>query len=135
MEREEYCPDCGLVLSETGECSNCDFGTRKKSSGKDKDPYSSGKSKSRHRRPNDEPPKSAYVVKPIKGKCSSCGSKNLRFFDDGSGRCTNCGKEFSFGGESSRIQEKEYYCQHCRKPLEFVEEYERWYCYSCNEYA
>jgi predicted RNA-binding Zn-ribbon protein involved in translation (DUF1610 family) len=97
-------------------------------------PVSTAK-KPRRKKPKFEPPESAYVVKPVKGKCSSCNSRNLRFFDDGSGRCTNCGKEFSWGGGSSRIQKKEYFCQRCRKPLEYIEEYKQWYCYNCNEYA
>ena len=89
----------------------------------------------KRKRPKFEPPKDAYVVKPVKGKCTWCGSRNLRYFDDGSGRCANCGKEFNFGGDSSRILKKEYLCQHCRKPLEFIEQYQRWYCYNCGEYA
>jgi predicted RNA-binding Zn-ribbon protein involved in translation (DUF1610 family) len=91
--------------------------------------------KGKRKRPKYEPPKKADVVKPVKGRCTSCGSRNLRFFDDGSGRCADCGRGFSFGGDSSRIQKKEYHCKRCREPLEFIEEYDRWYCYSCNEYA
>jgi predicted RNA-binding Zn-ribbon protein involved in translation (DUF1610 family) len=89
----------------------------------------------KRKRPKYEPPKDAHVVKPVKGRCSSCGSRNLRFFDDGSGRCADCGKGFSFGGDSSRILKKEYHCKRCKEPLDFIDEYDRWYCYSCNEYA
>jgi len=26
-------------------------------------------------------------------------------------------------------------CPHCNNPLTFIPEYDRWYCYSCREYA
>lgn len=87
------------------------------------------------KRPTHRPPAHSKVVKHIKGRCSRCQSRNLRFFDDGSGRCADCGKEFKSSRGASRIQKKEYLCEHCREPLEFVKEYDRWYCYKCNEYA
>ncbi len=87
------------------------------------------------KRPTHKPPAHSKAVKRIKGRCSWCQSRNLRFFDDGSGRCADCGKEFKSGSGASRIQKKEYLCERCREPLEFVKEYNRWYCYKCNEYA
>jgi hypothetical protein len=26
-------------------------------------------------------------------------------------------------------------CAHCNKPLEYIEQYNRYYCYDCKEYA
>lgn len=34
------------------------------------------------------------VEKPTEGKCSECGSEDLIFHDDGSGRCPDCGRVF-----------------------------------------
>jgi predicted RNA-binding Zn-ribbon protein involved in translation (DUF1610 family) len=87
------------------------------------------------KRPKHKTPTSAYTKKHVKGKCSWCNSRNIRYFEDGSGRCSNCGKEFNWSGGPSRIQKKEYLCQRCKEPLEYIEEYDSWYCYSCNEYA
>ncbi len=96
---------------------------------------SHGVSKKHKKIPKHKIPTSAYAKKQIKGVCSWCKSRNIRYFDDGSGRCSNCGKEFHWGGGPSRIQKKEYLCQRCKEPLEYIEEYDSWYCYSCKEYA
>lgn len=124
----EECPECGSRMGITGTCPNCGF--RSKSRKRDK-----GDSDKRERiKSKREPPKDAHVVKPRKGICSSCGSKDLRFFDDGSGSCPNCGHEFTWDTSGPRIQQEEYYCDRCREPLEYIDEYERWYCYNCEEY-
>jgi len=36
------------------------------------------------------------VEKPTEGICAKCGSTNLSFFDDGTGRCNNCGRIFNW---------------------------------------
>ncbi len=36
------------------------------------------------------------VEKPTEGICGACGSENLEFFDDGSGRCTDCDRAFQW---------------------------------------
>lgn len=131
MKRRDSCPDCGEKLSKTGNCPSCGYPVKSKP--KDKSNYETISSK--QKKPKFRPPESAYVVKPVKGKCTYCKSQHIRYFDDGSGRCSNCGKEFTWGGGSTRIHKKEYFCQRCRKPLEYIEEYKEWYCYNCNEYA
>jgi|GEM_PF-2984161 len=39
------------------------------------------------------------VEKPTEGKCSVCGSENLIFNEDGSGRCQDCGRVFRWASE------------------------------------
>jgi|GEM_PF-2633315 len=36
------------------------------------------------------------IYKPTRGKCSRCSSGNLVFYDDGNGKCANCGYEFTW---------------------------------------
>ncbi len=40
------------------------------------------------------PPLQHSRPKPTSGKCSVCGSRNLTFSDDGTGRCLDCGRTF-----------------------------------------
>lgn len=32
-------------------------------------------------------------------------------------------------------EENVFYCKECGKPLTYIEQYKRWYCYSCEKYA
>lgn len=120
---KKNCPECGTRLSASGRCPDCGYRGKKTRVV----PKSKPKGK-------PKPPKDARVVKPRKGVCSSCGSRNIRFFDDGTGRCTNCGREFHWDGGTSRMQKEEYLCKRCGEPLEYIEEYKRWYCNKCKEY-
>lgn len=124
---DDFCPECGTRFAITGKCPECGYraGSDVPGSGTE---YRPEKKKRR------KPPKDAQVVKPVKGICSKCSSKVLRFYDDGSGRCTSCGREFRWDGGPSRILEEEYFCKRCSERLEYIEEYERWYCYECDEY-
>ncbi|GEM_PF-4098355 len=42
----------------------------------------------------ENPPEKSEKKKPTKGKCKECGSTNLEFYDDGSGKCLDCGRTF-----------------------------------------
>ncbi len=44
------------------------------------------------------------VDKPSEGKCSECGSENLQFFDDGSGKCPDCGRTFTWASQPQQTQ-------------------------------
>ncbi len=124
----DYCPACGTRLSITGSCPYCNYhGGPRVYAGMGRE-YTS-KNKKRYK-----PPGNAQIVKPMKGICSKCGSKNLRFFDDGTGRCPNCRHDFRWNGETSRLQDEKYYCNHCGELLEFIDEYESWYCHRCDKY-
>ncbi len=39
------------------------------------------------------------VEKPTGGICSRCDSESLEFYDDGSGRCVNCGRTFRWASQ------------------------------------
>lgn len=39
------------------------------------------------------------------------------------------------GYQLHEVAEKTYPCANCGKELKFIEQYQRWYCYSCNKYA
>jgi predicted RNA-binding Zn-ribbon protein involved in translation (DUF1610 family) len=123
---EEYCPDCGTRLGMTGLCPKCGYRSGPGPGYTPKD--------SRTGRKKQKPPEGATAVKPKKGVCSKCDSKNLRFYDDGSGRCSDCGREFRWDGGASRLQKDEYECPKCNELLEWIEQYERWYCNNCEEY-
>jgi DNA-directed RNA polymerase subunit RPC12/RpoP len=125
---EEYCPDCGTRLGITGSCPNCGYRIRSHRRG-DADSAIPPR-----RTPQYEPPSDAAVVKPRKGICSKCNSRSLRFYDDGSGRCSDCGRQFRWDGGVSRVQDEEYQCKSCGEFLEYVDDYESWYCYQCEEY-
>jgi predicted RNA-binding Zn-ribbon protein involved in translation (DUF1610 family) len=127
---DDYCPECGTRLGMTGLCPNCGYRagpgiTHKKVS-------RTGQKKTKSKK--HKPPKGARPVKPKKGVCSKCDSKNLRFYDDGSGRCSDCGREFEWDAGASRLQQDEYECPKCGDMLEWIEQYQRWYCHSCGEY-
>ncbi|MGM0405963.1 MAG: hypothetical protein ACQEQM_07475 [Thermoplasmatota archaeon] len=47
------------------------------------------------------------VNKPSEGICSRCNSENLEFYDDGSGRCMNCGRTFKWASEEKIAQQTE----------------------------
>jgi len=47
------------------------------------------------------------VEKPTEGKCSECGSENLIFHDDGTGRCPDCGRVFRWSQEPQGTQKPE----------------------------
>jgi len=49
------------------------------------------------------------VEKPTEGICSQCKSESLDFFDDGSGRCMNCGRTFRWASEEELNQETTHY--------------------------
>lgn len=54
------------------------------------------------------------VNKPSEGICSRCNSENLEFYDDGSGRCMNCGRTFRWASKeeiAQQIEEEEDYPQ------------------------
>jgi hypothetical protein len=103
------------------------------------------------------------VKKPKKGKCKDCGSKNLQFYDDGTGRCPNCGRTFQWSGSTGKRpsryekdhdrgrrghrqsdhyspqyadqdQEQEFYCPECGLPMRYISEYQQYYCDYCKEY-
>lgn len=44
------------------------------------------------------------VEKPNEGICSKCGAESLEFYDDGSGRCVNCGRTFHWASEEELKQ-------------------------------
>ncbi len=51
------------------------------------------------------------VEKPTEGLCSRCDSESLEFYDDGSGRCLNCGRNFRWAdkgeiSQESKVQER-----------------------------
>lgn len=125
---EDYCPECGTRLAVTGVCPNCGYRAGPGRAYKAPDDVKHKKGK------KHKPPKGARSVKPKKGICSKCNSKKLRFYDDGSGRCSDCGREFRWDGGASRVQEDEYECPKCGELLEWIEDYQRWYCYKCEKY-
>ncbi len=42
--------------------------------------------------------------KPEKGKCAKCGSENIIFYDDGFGRCLDCGRTFQWKDQEQEPQ-------------------------------
>jgi len=46
------------------------------------------------------------VEKPTEGLCSRCDSESLEFYDDGSGRCLNCGRTFRWASEDEVSQDR-----------------------------
>jgi hypothetical protein len=81
--------------------------------------------------------------KPTRGKCSSCGSLDLRFYDDGSGHCPDCNRRFFWDKEAERRFKEhpidrggrgEYFCKYCDNPLKYIRMYEKWYCDYCRRY-
>lgn len=46
------------------------------------------------------------VEKPEEGICSRCDSENLEFYDDGSGRCLDCGRAFRWASKEELSQQK-----------------------------
>ncbi|MFO8110345.1 MAG: hypothetical protein R6U17_07500 [Thermoplasmata archaeon] len=46
------------------------------------------------------------VRKPSEGICGACGSEELEFFDDGSGRCTECQRTFKWKDNPKYTEKK-----------------------------
>jgi len=46
------------------------------------------------------------VLKPSKGRCSQCKNDHLRFHDDGSGDCPDCGRKFTWDKNRARKPEQ-----------------------------
>lgn len=46
----------------------------------------------------EEERKRRGVARPAHGRCGACGSDHLTFYEDGWGRCTDCGGEFRWRG-------------------------------------
>ncbi len=46
------------------------------------------------------------VEKPQEGKCAKCGSENVKFYDDGFGRCLDCGRTFQWMEEDEKQQQQ-----------------------------
>lgn len=135
-EEVKYCDSCGTRLSRDDFCPRC--GTRREAHTRKfvsydqpySEPYGSPYDQP-YEHPYSEPPESQdypyereekggffgrrrkparepVAKKPRKGKCKDCGSKNLQFYDDGTGRCPNCGRTFQWHDKGPRGGRPDY---------------------------
>jgi len=131
------CPECGHKSRGTKFCPECGASLPKPGGRKKERPPPERK---RERPPERE--KRSNV--PSKGKCSKCSGTRLQFKEDGRGRCKECGHKFWWdqskkpqkggGGGGGGGGKRPPKCPECRKPMEFVKKYKRFYCWDCNLY-
>ena len=60
--------------------------------------------------------------------CPACNRNRLR---PGQDICDGCGGRLAQYSPSTRTNT----CPHCGTSLSFIQQYQRWYCYSCKTYA
>jgi len=74
-----------------------------------------------------------HGIKEIPVVCPSCGQKPYAALE----YCTNCHARRFGGGEdnNSSTTPATLACYSCGGALSYIEQYDRWYCYNCREYA